>query len=190
MTSAPDSNTGEAAPGTPDTGMPDPRRGHLHWSERWLTIGEKIAVIASLVAVIWLSRMQSETDIDLARRETTLALVTLSFSEPVFAAKEHLTTELSRNAARYAPLALGEKRRDLPEDLRESFVVMMEFYNNIAICHETGACDKALANEFFRSDACDFLALYNEIAKAEIEREFGAPISTRLSAYCAADTSS
>ncbi|MBA4046184.1 MAG: hypothetical protein C0472_06610 [Erythrobacter sp.] len=130
--------------------------------------------------------MQSEADLALARRETTLALVTLSFSEPVFEAKKHVSKEFSKNALRNATLILGGKQRSLPGDLRDSFVVLVEFYNNVAVCDATGACDKSLVDEFFRTDACGFLNLYNEIAKKEIEEDYGAPITDRLSGYCGA----
>jgi hypothetical protein len=181
------SGTAAGAPGAPagGAGGSRPPPGQPHWTERWLSIGEKITVIASFVAVIWLSRMQSEADLALARRETTLALVTLSFSEPVFNAKEHLAKEFSQNAARNASAFLGAKPQALPSDLRDSFVVLVEFYNNVAICHATEACDKSLADEFFRTDACDFLRLYDEIAKKKIDREYGKPITDKLSGYCA-----
>lgn len=166
-----------------------PRVRH-RWFDKSISIGEKLAVIASLFAVIWLSREQSATDAALARRETTLALVSLSFSEPVFAAKRHVVTEFSQNAARYAPAALGVKREALPPELRTSFVVLIEFYSNVAICRKSGACDEKLVDDFFRDDACPLLSLYDENAREEIEREYGASISEKLSAYCAASASS
>lgn len=186
MTSAA-SGSGPASGGSaPGAGGAQPHPQQHHWSERCLSIGEKLAVILSLGAVIWLSHAQSEADLALTKRETTLALVTLSFSEPIFAAKEHLNREFSQNAGRYAPAALGVGKQSLPDDVRNSFVVLVEFYNSVAICHEADACDKELADQFFQSDACGFLDLYNENAKAKIEREYGASITDKIARYCAA----
>lgn len=156
--------------------------------DRWIGRGADLAVIVSAVLMMVIYYWQRQDAKEHMRRDTTVDLIALRYSDRIVSAEQGLNDYMIKNYNLYTKTELAPPSGvvpdvKLPAKTRDEFALMIDFYSDLLACGDSQQCEPALINQWFAEDICQFAKMGEIIGFPQMRDQFGSKFLERLTAY-------
>lgn len=150
------------------------------------------AVVVSVILMGLIYYAQRRDAEEFMRRNTTVNLVSMRYSDRILSAEKNLNDYVVNNYDLYTRTEFAKSETERPEvrltnGTRSDFMLIVDFYSDILACRKSRQCEPALVDQWFKDDICQFIKLGQIIGFPQLRQQYGDKVFERLDSFQASD---
>lgn len=155
----------------------------------WIALFADVSVILT-IAFMWLIYIDERSETRaLNQKQVALQMLTPSYDPSYVATTRRVSGFILANKANLDRALIAEARGEaltdfpIPRSTLDDLMTVADYFDDVLICRESGNCDPASIDAWFKEDICNFTNSARLIGLPQLAAGYGREYGVRLKRY-------